>query len=52
LTGKMDDFGGSMEGIEGRIGSIEKVFKEVLPELTGNIKTMAEFVEKLKEEKK
>jgi len=52
LTGKMDDFGGSMENIEGRIGSIEKVFREVLPELTGNIKTMAEFVEKLKEEKK
>jgi hypothetical protein len=52
LTGKMDEFGGSMENIEGRIGSIEKVFKEVLPELTGNIKIMAEFVEKLKEEKK
>jgi hypothetical protein len=52
LSGKMDDFGGSMENIEGRIGSIEKVFKEVLPELTENIKTMSEFVEKLKEEKK
>jgi len=52
LSGKLEDVGGSMENIEGRIGSIEKVFKEVLPELTENIKTMAEFVEKLKEEKK
>jgi hypothetical protein len=52
LTGKMDDFGGSMENIEGRIGSIEKIFKEVLPELTENIKAMSDFVEKLKEEKK
>ena len=49
---KLEEFGGSMENIEGRIGSIEKVFKEVLPELTQNIKTMTEFVEKLKEEKK
>jgi len=52
LTGKMDEFGGSMENIEGRIGSIEKVFKEVLPELTENIKVMTNFVEKIKEEKK
>ncbi len=52
LSGKMDEFGGSMENIEGRIGSIEKVFREVLPELTDNIKTMSEFAEKLKEEKK
>jgi hypothetical protein len=52
LSGKMEEFGGSMENIEGRIGSIEKVFREVLPELTGNIKTMTEFVEKIKEEKK
>ena len=52
LTGKMDEFGGSMENIEGRIGSIEKVFKEVLPDLTENIKAMSDFVEKIKEEKK
>jgi hypothetical protein len=41
-----------MENIEGRIGSIERVFKEVLPELSENIKSMTEFVEKVKEEKK
>ena len=52
LAGRFDDFGGSMENIEGRIGSIEKIFKEVLPELTENIKSMTEFVEKIKEEKK
>lgn len=52
LTGKMEEFGGSMENIEGRIGSIERVFREVLPELSENIKSMTEFVEKVKEEKK
>jgi len=52
LSGKMEEFGGSMENIEGRIGSIERVFKEVLPELSENIKSMTEFVEKVKEEKK
>ena len=34
----MEEFGGSMENIEGRIGSIERVFREVLPDLTENIK--------------
>lgn len=52
LSGKMEEFGGSMENIEGRIGSIERVFKEVLPQLTENIKSMTDFVEKVKEEKK
>jgi DNA-binding transcriptional MerR regulator len=52
LTGKMDEFGDSMSNIEGRIGSIERVFREVLPELSGNIKTMTDFVEKVKEEEK
>jgi len=51
LTSKLEEFGGSMENIEGRIGSIEKVFKEVLPELSTNIKVMSDLVEKIKEKK-
>lgn len=52
FTSKLEEFGGSVENIEGRIGSIEKVFREFLPELTSNIKTMSDLVEKIKEEKK
>ncbi len=52
LVGKLDEFGGSVENIEGRIGSIEKVFKDFLPELSQNIKNMSELVEKIKEKEK
>ncbi|MFH0929431.1 MAG: hypothetical protein V1818_03690 [Candidatus Aenigmatarchaeota archaeon] len=51
LTSKLDDFGGSVEHIEGRIGSIEKVFKDFLPELSQNIKNMTELIDKVKSEK-
>ena len=49
---KLEDFGGSMENIEGRIGSIERVFKDFLPELTQNIRAMSDLVGKIKEEEK
>lgn len=49
LSGKLDNFGDSVENIESRIGSIEKVFKEFLPELIENVKVMSELVEKVKE---
>ena len=52
LVTKLDEFGGSVDNIEGRIGSIEKVFKDFLPELTQNIKSMSDLVEKIKEERK
>jgi SOS response regulatory protein OraA/RecX len=52
LVVKLDEFGGSVENIEGRIGSIEKVFKDFLPELTQNIKNMSELVDKIKEKEK
>jgi len=52
LVSKLDEFGGSVENIEGRIGSIERVFKDFLPELTQNIKNMSELVEKIKEKEK
>jgi hypothetical protein len=49
---KLDEFGGSVENIEGRIGSIERVFKDFLPDLTQNIKNMSELVDKIKEKEK
>ncbi|MFH1474124.1 MAG: hypothetical protein ABIE55_04530 [Candidatus Aenigmatarchaeota archaeon] len=52
LVSKLDDFGGSVENIEGRIGSIEKVFKDFLPELTQNIKNMSELIDNIKEKEK
>ena len=48
---KLDEFGGSVENIEGRIGSIERVFKDFLPDLTQNIKNMSELVDKIKTQK-
>ncbi len=51
MISKLDEFGESMTGIEGRIGSIERVFKDFLPELTTNIRTMSDLVERMKKEK-
>ena len=48
LSEKFEGFGGSMSVIEGRIGSMEKVFKEFLPELSKNIRAMTSLVEKTK----
>ncbi len=48
-SGKLDEFGESMDTIEGRIGSIERVFKDTLPELTQSIRTLAEHSKKIKE---
>ena len=48
LVSKFDEFGESMSTIEGRIGGIEKVFREVLPDLSENIKVMSDIVEKMK----
>jgi hypothetical protein len=52
LSSQLEEFGGSVEHIEGRIGSIEKVFKDFLPELSQNIKNMSDLVDKVKSEKK
>jgi hypothetical protein len=51
MISKLEEFGESVEGIQGRIGSIERVFKDFLPELTTNIKTMSDLVERMKKEK-
>ena len=48
-VGKLDDVNESMDVIEGRIGSIEKVFKDTLPELTQSIRTLSEHTVKIKE---
>ncbi len=49
---KLEEFGGHVGGIEARIGSIEKAFKDFLPELTDNVRSMAEIVERMKKEEK
>lgn len=52
LLAKFEEFGVSMDNITGKIGAIEKIFRDSLPELTINIKTLSEIAEKIKEEKK
>ena len=52
LLAKFEEFGVSMENITGKIGAIEKIFRDSLPELTTNIKTLSGLAEKIKEEKK
>jgi hypothetical protein len=52
LLSKFEEFGTSMEDITGKIGAIERVFRDFLPELTTNVKTLSELAEKIKEEKK
>ncbi len=51
IMAKLDEFGGHVSTIEGRIGSIERAFKDFVPELTENVRTMSEIVEKLKSKK-
>src|SRR3989344_110937 len=51
LGNKFDHFGDSLGEIEGRIGAIEKVFKEMLPALTDNMRSISDGIEKMKEEK-
>ena len=43
---KLEEHGEHVATIEARIGSIEKVFKDFLPELTENIKLLKETIEK------
>jgi hypothetical protein len=50
LVGKLDDFGESMTGIQGRIGGIESAFKEFVPAMTENVRAMSGLVEKFKKE--
>lgn len=41
-----------MQRIEGRIGSVEKAFREFLPSLTENVRSLSEIVEKIKKKTK
>ncbi len=41
LVSRFGEFGESMENIEGRIGSIEKVFKDFIPELAESIRLLS-----------
>lgn len=49
---KLDDFGEHVSGIESRIGSIEKAFKDFLPDLMENVRLMANVVDKMKKEER
>lgn len=42
LSGRFEEFGGSVSDIQGRIGSIERVFKEFIPEITSAVRKMNE----------
>lgn len=52
FVGKLDEYGGHIGGIEARIGSIEKVFKDFLPELTDNVRTISGIVEKMRKDER
>ncbi|MCD6477173.1 MAG: hypothetical protein J7K26_03385 [Candidatus Aenigmarchaeota archaeon] len=42
IINKVGDYGTSMENIEARIGSIEKIFKDFIPELSETLKKLSE----------
>lgn len=48
IGSKIDEYKDSINGIEARIGSIEKAFKETLPSMIDSVKSITEVVEKLK----
>ncbi len=52
FLGKLEEFGEHVTGIESRIGSMEKAFRDFLPELTDNIRAMTEVVERVKKQEK
>ncbi len=48
IGSKIDEYKDSINGIEARIGSIERAFKETLPSMIDSVKSITEVVEKLK----
>ncbi len=52
FVGKLEEYGGHIGGIESRIGSIEKAFRDFLHELTENVRTISDIVDKLKKDEK
>ena len=44
----IQDSSNQMQRIEGRIGSVEKAFKDFLPNLTENVRSLSSIVEKMK----
>lgn len=51
LVEKLDDFGGSIEKTQARIGSIESAFKEFVPSLAESVKSLGDVVDRLKKSK-
>ena len=52
LKDMIQDSSSHIENIESRVGSVEKAFKEFLPSLTQNVRSLSGIVEKMKEERK
>ncbi len=51
LIEKLDEFGGNLDKSQARIGSIESAFREFVPTLAKNVKSLADVVERLKKAK-
>lgn len=52
FVGKLDEYGGHIGGIESRIGSIEKAFRDFMPDLTENVRTISAIVERMKKDER
>ncbi len=51
LVEKLDEFGGNLDKSQARIGSIESAFREFVPTLAENVKSLSDVVGRLKKEK-
>ena len=51
LKGLIEESSAHIENIESRVGSVEKAFKEFLPSLTENVRSLSSIVENLKKSK-
>ncbi len=52
LKNMIEESSAHIENIESRVGSVERAFKEFLPSLTKNVRSLSGIVEKMKEKNK
>ncbi len=50
FAGSLDEFNNRMAAMDARVKSIERAFKDFLPELTENVRTITDVVERLKKD--
>jgi hypothetical protein len=48
MVTRLEGMSESMTGIQGRIGSIEKIFRDFLPQMSENVRSMTDAVEKIR----